>query len=90
MKAKLLSVVMMLVGATGFAQDKYGNTPEEQAKCKESLSLYREFRDQNLLKDAMPHWQKACQICPQSAKTLYTDGVDFYRDLIKAEIGLFV
>jgi tetratricopeptide (TPR) repeat protein len=85
MKAKLLSVVMMLVGATGFAQDKYGNTPEEQAKCKESLSLYREFRDQNLLKDAMPHWQKACQICPQSAKTLYTDGVDFYRDLIKAE-----
>jgi tetratricopeptide (TPR) repeat protein len=85
MKAKLLSVVMLLVGATSFAQDKYGNTPEEQAKCKESLSLYREFRDQDLVNDAMPHWQKACQICPKSAKTLYTDGVDFYRTLIKNE-----
>ena len=85
MKAKLLSVVMLLVGATSFAQDKYGSTPEEQAKCKESLSLYREFRDQDLVNDAMPHWQKACQICPQSAKTLYTDGVDFYRTLLKKE-----
>ncbi|MFT6844474.1 MAG: tetratricopeptide (TPR) repeat protein [Flavobacteriales bacterium] len=85
MRATLLSVVIFLIGATTFAQDKYGNTPEEQTKCKESLSLYREFRDQDLIMDAMPHWRKACAICPKSAKTLYTDGVDFYRTLLKSE-----
>lgn len=64
------------------AQD-YGATPEIQEKCKQNLSLYREFRDQKLYTDAIGPWRKAMNLCPKAAKTLYTDGVTFYRHMIE-------
>lgn len=82
MKTKFLSVFLCFSAIAGVAQDKYGTTPEEQAKCKESLSLYREYRDQDLVNDALPYWRAAVEVCPASAKTLYIDGVKFYRELI--------
>jgi len=72
---------MQLVAQVGFSQeDKFGADPEE---CKKNISLYREFRDQKNYKDAFGPWQKACELCPKAAKTLYTDGVNFYKDKIK-------
>ena len=83
MKRIKLTLVLCGFAATVFAQDKFGNTPEEQQKCKENISLYREFRDQKNYADAYEPWQKACEICPKAAKTLYTDGEKFIEAKIK-------
>lgn len=86
---RIVSLITLIIGisAGAFAQgdgaNKYGATPEIQEKCKNNLSLYREYRDQDLIKDALPYWRKAVQLCPKAAKTLYTDGVDFYQFMIK-------
>jgi tetratricopeptide (TPR) repeat protein len=85
MKNWLVSLsALIFLSLTGNAQDesKYGETPEEIQKCKECLSLYREYRDQDLVSDALPYWRCAINICPESALTLYIDGADFYGDIL--------
>ena len=83
---KLIALVSVgVIGAfNGLqAQDKYGATPEIQEKCKQNISLYREFRDQKNIDDAFEPWKKAVEICPKAAKTLYIDGVNFYEHKLK-------
>ncbi len=85
MKARLLLLTTSLILAIGgFAQDdsKYGDTPEQVKKCKECLSLYREYRDQGVTEDALSFWRCALQTCPKSSKALYIDGADFYGDIL--------
>ncbi len=65
-------------------ESQYGNTPEEVDECKKYLSLYREYRDQDQMEAALPFWRGAFQTCPQSAKTLYIDGVKFYGSKLDA------
>jgi len=84
MKRVNLILALCSLATLTFAQDKFGDTPEEQQQCKESISLYREYRDQKLYDDAFEPWKKACKICPKSAKTLYTDGEKFLGDKIEA------
>lgn len=74
-----------LAGVQAQDSNKYGDTPEIQEKCKQNISLYREFRDQKNYADAFEPWKKAVALCPKAAKTLYIDGVNFYEDLIKKE-----
>jgi tetratricopeptide (TPR) repeat protein len=80
---KSIALILLMFGTSVLvsAQD-YGATPEIEEKCKQNLSLYREFRNQKLHKDAIGPWRKAVNICPGAAKTLYTDGVTFYRAFI--------
>jgi hypothetical protein len=84
MKTNALTLIFTgFLAIAAFAQDgKYGNTPEEVEECKKNLSLYREYRDQGLADQALPYWREALRICPQSAKTLYIDGVQFYGDIL--------
>ena len=87
-KKTILLGASALFFVTGYSQEsKYGATPELQEKCKQNLSLYREFRDQKLIDDAMKPWREACAICPKSAETLWTDGVDFYEAKYKESKG---
>ncbi|TXC75618.1 tetratricopeptide repeat protein [Luteibaculum oceani] len=86
MKKSIALLSVLVVGAFSVdAQDanKYGATPEIQEKCKQNISLYREFRDQKNVADAFEPWKKACKLCPKAAKTLYIDGVNFYEYKIK-------
>lgn len=80
----LLAVLMLAlsVSAQDTVGNKYGDTPEQQQKCKECISLYREYRDQNMDKEALPGWRCAFRTCPQSAKTLYIDGAKFYGEIL--------
>lgn len=83
MKAKIfliLTTITLGLNVQGQDQSKYGDTPEQIKKCKECLSLYREYRDQNIQADALTFWRCALQTCPQSSKTLYVDGSNFYGD----------
>lgn len=90
MKIKFLLLALLLSVGNLMAQDgdtKYGNTPEEQETCKKNLSLYREYRDQKLWKQALPFWREAYKVCPASAKTLYIDGARFYSNMLDAISG---
>lgn len=85
MKKKLFTLLFLgYFASTGFAQDdsKYGSTPEEVKECKKNLSLYREYRDQKLYDQALPFWRNAFNNCPKSAKTIYTDGAKFYKEIL--------
>lgn len=85
MKNTIFTILAFLfIAFSANAQDdaKYGDTPEEQQKCKECLSLYREYRDQNMIQDALPYWNCAFNTCPQSAKTIFIDGARFYGSIL--------
>jgi tetratricopeptide (TPR) repeat protein len=84
----LSALVLTLTSALAFAQDsKYGTTVEQQTACKEALSVYRSYRDQNNTVDAMVHWRKACSVCPEKVEeSIYLDGVKFFKaELTAAE-----
>ncbi len=85
MKTKVVSlIVSCLFALSGWTQgdSKYGSTPEAVEECKKNLSLYREYRDQDLVDQALPFWRAAFEGCPKSAKTLYIDGAKFYGDIL--------
>ena len=71
------------------AQDnsKYGDTPEQQAACKENLSLYETYYKQKNYDDAYPFWRKACSVCPPKvSQNMYIKGVNLLKRQMKAAI----
>ena len=79
---------MLLVSTTGLAQDeRYGETPEQQLKCKEALSVYKSYKKQKNYDEAYIQWRKACDVCPETASEgLYADGTSFIgKELKKVE-----
>ncbi|MFZ6050823.1 tetratricopeptide repeat protein [Halocola ammonii] len=92
MKTQIISLLsfMLLFTFVATAQDgnKYGETEEQQIECKEALSVYRSFRDQDNLKDAYNGWQKAVNTCPATAsERMFSDGAKFIRDILETEIS---
>ena len=79
---------MLLVSTIGLAQDeRYGETPEQQLKCKEALSVYKSYKKQKNYDEAYIQWRKACDVCPETASEgLYADGTSFIgKELKKVE-----
>lgn len=69
-------VVVQLLTVTAFnavAQDddKFGSDPD---KCKESISLYREYYKQDNFADAMIGWRWAFANCPEATKNIVING----------------
>ena len=75
----LTAVFMLLIAPLGLAQDeRYGDTPEQQLKCKEALSVYKSYKKQKNYDEAYIQWRKACEVCPETASEgLYADGTTF-------------
>ncbi len=86
MKTKFFSLIAFtFLAFTIVAQpdeSKFGDTPEQIEECKKYLSLYREYRDQNLDGQALQFWRGAFNTCPQSAVTIYIDGAKFYGNIL--------
>ena len=63
----LLFLALTMTGSVLSAQDdsKYGDTPEQQAACKENLSLYETYYKQKNYDDAYPFWQNSTGLYPQ-------------------------
>lgn len=82
----LFATALTLLTVVGFAQDtKYGTTVEQQTACKEALSVYRSYRDQNNTADALLNWRKACAVCPEKVEeSIYVDGVKFFKAELSA------
>lgn len=85
MKSAIAVVGLFLVTGLAFGQKgKYGATPEDSVKCVQSL-IYKDFIKEKDYDKALPLWRIAYTVCPQSQKTLYTNGVKMYRAFIKRE-----
>ncbi len=80
-RSHLLLFLLLLMTAPAFAQD-YGSG-QDSVECIKQLNLYRDFRDSKEFRKALPHWQKAVELCPRASKRLYIDGEDFYETFIE-------
>ena len=78
----LILVQLMLIGSMNVvAQDeKFGDNPD---KCKESLSLYREYYKQKNYADAMTGWRWAFFNCPESTKNIVINGTTLIEAKVK-------
>jgi tetratricopeptide (TPR) repeat protein len=84
-----LAAFIMMTATPVFAQDdsKYGDTPEQQAACKENLSLYETYYKQKNYDDAYPFWKNACEVCPPKvSQNMYIKGVNLLKRQMKAAI----
>ncbi len=84
------SFLFLLAPDSSWAQDeRYGDTPEQQLKCKEALSVYKSYKKQKNYDEAYIQWRKACDVCPETASEgLYADGTTFIgRELLSVEEG---
>ena len=81
MKRIALLLTTVVLSTIGFAQGKYGATPQDSIVCVENL-IYKDYMKSDP-KLALTLQRKAYNACPASQKTLYTNGVKLYKGLIK-------
>ena len=84
----LTALAVLLATTASLAQDeRYGDTPDQQLKCKEALSVYKSYKKQKNYDEAYVQWRKACDVCPETASEgLYADGASFIgKELKKVE-----
>jgi tetratricopeptide (TPR) repeat protein len=84
----LVLFALVLAGPVQSQDDsKYGETPEQQATCKENLSLYETYYKQKNYDDAYPFWQTACRVCPPTvSQNMYIKGVNLLKRQMKAAV----
>lgn len=85
----LLATSLLVFSLPSIAQDdsKYGETPEQQAACKENLSLYETYYKQKNYDDAYPFWQNACAVCPPDvSQNMYIKGINLIKRQMKAAV----
>ena len=80
----LVLVQLVLMGTMNtFAQDeKFGSDPD---KCKESVSLYREYYKQKNYDDALPGWRWSFLNCPMATKNIVMNGPQIIEHQAKKE-----
>ena len=61
----LFAVLAVVLGGNAFAQGKYG---ADSAECVKYLDFYQSYYKQKNYTDALPHWRKAYQVCPGTAR----------------------
>ena len=67
----LVLVQLLLVGTLGASAQDFGADPD---KCKENLSLYREYYKQKNYQDALIGWRWVFANCPASTKNIVING----------------
>ena len=85
----IAAILLLTLAAPVMGQDdsKYGDTPEQQAACKENLSLYETYYKQKNYVDAYPFWQQACSVCPPKvSQNMYIKGINLLKRRMKAAI----
>jgi tetratricopeptide (TPR) repeat protein len=80
----LVLVQLVLMGTmNSFAQDdKFGSDPD---KCKENISLYREYYKQKNYDDALPGWRWSFLNCPMATKNIVMNGPKIIQHQAKKE-----
>ena len=81
MKFCTFILAALMLPLTSFAQERYGETEDQQLLCKEAISVYRSYKKQKNYDEAFIQWKKACDVCPLTAtENILRDGVTFLND----------
>ena len=72
----------ILAFSSGNAQEKYGS---DEQKCKENLSMFREYYKQKNYADALSSWSWTFRNCPQSSGNIYKNGPKIIKERIKVD-----
>jgi tetratricopeptide (TPR) repeat protein len=81
-----LCLTMIAPLVTSAQDEKYGDTEDQQTRCKEALSVYKSYKKQKNYAEAYIQWRKACEVCPETAtEGLYADGAAFISYQLKKE-----
>ena len=81
-KKIIILIVAFLVVLNVNAQGKYG---ADEQKCKENLSLYREYYKQKNYADALASWRWAYNNCPQASGNIYKNGPKIIKERMKLD-----
>ncbi|MAW21200.1 MAG: hypothetical protein CMD16_02250 [Flavobacteriales bacterium] len=81
-KKIIILIVAFLVVLNVNAQGKYGT---DEQKCKENLSLYREYYKQKNYADALASWRWAYNNCPQASGNIYKNGPKIIKERMKLD-----
>lgn len=81
----LTAAAALLLGlGNAQAQDKYGETPEQQELCKESLNNFTSFYKQKDYNEAYVQWLKVNERCPAGAsQSFYAYGLTTMEKLME-------
>jgi len=84
MTLKTLTIITFLLAglASIFAQDKFGDNPDE---CKMNLSLFHESVKAKDFDEAMSTWKSCYDNCPKSSIYIYTDGLKIAKNIMKTD-----
>ncbi|MFC2175358.1 hypothetical protein ACFLR1_00125, partial [Bacteroidota bacterium] len=81
LKVLALVQLLMLTSLVSYGQDdKFGSDPD---KCKESVSLFREYYKQKNYEDALMGWRWAFANCPMSTKNIVINGPKIVEHQVK-------
>jgi tetratricopeptide (TPR) repeat protein len=81
-KKTVILVVAILAGASVSAQAKYG---ADEQKCKENLSMFREYYKNKNYTDAYIPWMWSFNNCPESSQNIYKNGPRIIKEKMKAD-----
>ncbi len=80
------AAALMLWIGNAQAQDKYGETPEQQELCKESLNNFISFYKQKDFNEAYNQWNKVNERCPAGAsQSFYAYGLRMLDEIMSNE-----
>src|SRR3972149_833588 len=91
-KGEILSVILFIIASVGanaqqyLTDPKYGKDSTERLECVKNSSLYAEYVKQDNFKDAFPFWSIVYNICPQSSRNIYINGVKIFKDFVEKEV----
>ena len=81
-KKIVVFAIVVLMGVTANAQEKYG---ADEQKCKENLSLFREYYKQKNYADALNPWRWTFNNCPNSSGNIYKNGPKIIKERMKGD-----
>lgn len=80
---KIVIIVLTVITVSNInAQGKYGI---DEQKCKENLSIFREYYKQKNYIDAYDPWIWALNNCPASSQNIYKNGPKILKERIKTD-----
>lgn len=82
MKNIVMLVIAILAIFSANAQGKYG---VDEQKCKENLSMFREYYKQKNYADALSSWRWTFLNCPASSGNIYKNGPKIIKERIKVD-----
>lgn len=83
-KLMLLAAAALVGVGSSQGQDKYGETPEQQELCKESLNNFISFYKQKDYNEAYVQWSRVNERCPAGAsQSFYAYGLRMFENILE-------